>query len=201
MSAGTQQLDRWRRSAQFRAIARAQCLKLNAEFALRPRCGAKKRNGEPCQIPASANGRCWRHGGRTPKGEAWHRPRWPNRDAPDLEQKLAAKLKKQAKAAKRRAAKVAAMTPERRAQYEAWQRTHRPGDPGKRATERERRRHDQEAWARLKEWDSAPPQPPSGELALISAEIEFLRQQLADRKAARESRDDPTLTFTTGVFA
>ena len=39
-----------------------------------PRCGARrKRDGQPCQRPAMANGRCWVHGGpstepRTPAG-------------------------------------------------------------------------------------------------------------------------------------
>jgi hypothetical protein len=38
-----------------------------------PRCGAKTRNGTPCQSPAMPNGRCRMHGGastgpRTPEG-------------------------------------------------------------------------------------------------------------------------------------
>ena len=34
------------------------------------RCGAKKRNGEPCQGAAMPNGRCRLHGGKTPTGPA-----------------------------------------------------------------------------------------------------------------------------------
>jgi len=30
------------------------------------KCGAKKRNGEPCQAPAMPNGRCRIHGGKSP---------------------------------------------------------------------------------------------------------------------------------------
>ena len=41
------------------------------------------------------------------------------------------------------------MTPEERAAHEAWQRTHAPGDPAKRATERERRRQDRDAAAMI----------------------------------------------------
>lgn len=31
-----------------------------------PRCGARARNGTPCQSPAMANGRCRMHGGTSP---------------------------------------------------------------------------------------------------------------------------------------
>jgi hypothetical protein len=40
---------------------------------LSPRCGAKTRNGSPCQSPAMPNGRCRMHGGSSPgapKGKA-----------------------------------------------------------------------------------------------------------------------------------
>ena len=47
-----------------------------------PRCGAKTRQGKPCQAPAMHNGRCRMHGGastgpRTPEGLARsRRARW-----------------------------------------------------------------------------------------------------------------------------
>jgi len=36
----------------------------------RRRCGAKKRNGQPCPTPAMPNGRCRMHGGASPAGLA-----------------------------------------------------------------------------------------------------------------------------------
>lgn len=34
------------------------------------KCGAKTRKGTPCERDAMPNGRCWKHGGATPKGFA-----------------------------------------------------------------------------------------------------------------------------------
>ena len=105
-----------------------------------PKCGAKSRvTGEPCQQTAMANGRCYVHGGRTPKGDAWHKPRWPNGDAPDAETKLCKKLRDHDRARKRRANRLAAMTPEERERHERWQRTHKPGKAAVRKEARLRR--------------------------------------------------------------
>jgi hypothetical protein len=47
-----------------------------------PRCGARRRDGQPCQGPAMPNGRCRMHGGkstgpRTPEGlERSRKARW-----------------------------------------------------------------------------------------------------------------------------
>ena len=50
-----------------------------------PKCGARRKGDHlPCQNLALENGRCRLHGGLTPKGENWHRPRWP---APLLQSK------------------------------------------------------------------------------------------------------------------
>ena len=60
---------------------------------LAKKCGAKrKRDGEPCQLTALKNGRCAYHGGRTPKGDAWHKIRYPNGKAPNAEAKLRRKF-------------------------------------------------------------------------------------------------------------
>ena len=43
---------------------------------LSPRCGARTRNGHPCQSPAMPNGRCRMHGGKSPgapRGNAYAR--------------------------------------------------------------------------------------------------------------------------------
>ncbi len=56
--------------------ARARMLRLNLKIAnASPRCGAKRRDGEPCRGAAMPNGRCRMHGGpstgpRTPEGLA-----------------------------------------------------------------------------------------------------------------------------------
>jgi hypothetical protein len=103
-------------------------------------CGAKaKSSGEPCRNPGMENGRCRLHGGLTPKGKNWHRVQWPASDAPP--EKLEKKLRELKRRQLRREARVAAMTPEERARYEAWHRTHRAGSP----TDRARLRHDREA--------------------------------------------------------
>ncbi|MQU91728.1 hypothetical protein [Sinorhizobium meliloti] len=49
------------------------------------------------------------------------------------------------RAAKKRATRLAKMTPEERAAHDRWQRTHKPGSPQKRAAERECRRQNADA--------------------------------------------------------
>lgn len=117
----------WSQSARWRRIASEHCKRMNAAQAL-PRCGAKKRsNGEPCRHIAMANGRCYLHGGKTPKGDKWLRPAWPNPDRPDAEAKLNEKLKALEKRRRRRAARLANMSGEERAAHAAWHDSHRPG--------------------------------------------------------------------------
>lgn len=109
----------------------------------RPRCGAKrKHDGQPCQQLALGNGRCAYHGGRTPSGKGWHKPRWPKADTPNAEAALNRKLRDLAKAARKRERRLASMTPEERAEHEAWHAARKPGSPADRA---ERRRQRQQA--------------------------------------------------------
>ncbi len=79
------------------------------------------------------NGRCAWHGGLTPKGDDWHKPRWPDRDSPAAEQKLQRKLRDLERAAKKRAVRVAAMTPEELERYKRWHQVRRPGSAKRRA--------------------------------------------------------------------
>ena len=171
----------WRSSAAFRAIARASVDKINAERWNGPRCGAKKRSdGEPCRNAPMANGRCRLHGGRVPKGKGWHRPQ-PPADGPRAGEKFERKLRDQEKAGRKRAARIARMTPEQRAAHEAWRRDHRPGDPLKRAADRERRRQDRDAAAML----AAPRAAESSvEAQAIADQLEELRAKLAAAQAA-----------------
>lgn len=132
-----------------------------------------------------ANGRCWAHGGRVPSGENWHKPVWPNRDAPDAEAKLNRKLNDLQRAAAKRAKRVAAMSPDERAAYEAWKRTHKPGPAAARARARRER---QEA-KQVREILSARPAP------AVNSEIVELDKLIAERKAelarATPNTDDP----------
>lgn len=136
----------WPQSDQFREIARRAITDWNMRRDDLPKCGAKgRKTGEPCRHVAMANGRCYVHGGRTPKGEGWHKPRWPDADAPNAEAKLARKLRDLERSAKKRATRLARMTPEERERHAHWQRTHKPGSPRKRAAEREYRRQNADA--------------------------------------------------------
>lgn len=109
------------RSPEFRAVANAALVRYNA---LRPhlqKCGAtRKRDGEPCEQLALANGRCRWHGGSTPSGDGWHRPVWPDGKAPQAEAKLARKLQALERAARQRAARLRRMSDEQRKQHEEW---------------------------------------------------------------------------------
>lgn len=111
----------YHRSPEFRAKANAALARYNAKRPLLPKCGARrKRDGEPCQNLALGNGRCRCHGGRTPSGDGWHRPVWPNGEAPDAETRLHRKLHDLERAARRRAARLRQMTEEQRKQYDEW---------------------------------------------------------------------------------
>jgi hypothetical protein len=92
------------------------------------------------------NGRCAWHGGLTPKGDAWHKPRWP-KAGPAAEKKLQRKLRDLDRATKKRAARVAAMTPAERERYERWRQAHKPGSAKARAAARHQRKMNQEARA------------------------------------------------------
>lgn len=138
-----------------------------------PKCGAKTRAGHACGIIALKNGKCWRHGGRTGKGDNWHRLRWP-KDGPAAELKLQRKLAVREKTAKERAARLAAMTPEERERHEVWQRTHRPGTAA--AREAKRREREQSAEIAAVVAKERSPDPASIELQM---EIEALERRLA----------------------
>lgn len=141
-----------------------------------PRCGAKaKSTGEPCQRFAMANGRCDVHGGRTPKGKDWHKPRWPNKNAPDAMEKLNRKLNDLDRAYRKRERRLAAMTDEERARYEEWLRDHKPGSAAGRQTAKIRRQQDTDARARLAhaERSTRPMSPELERLEKLIAQLEM----------------------------
>jgi len=133
--------SRWRRSSEFRLIAVKAIRRWNRLRETAPKCGARrKHDGEPCQNLPLANGRCRFHGGLTPRGDQWHKPQLPS--SPE---KLRRKLADRERKAKKRAARLARMTPEERKQHERWHRTHKPGSAEARAAQRIRRKQDVEA--------------------------------------------------------
>jgi len=138
-------------------------------------CGAKRRrDGEPCQQIAMENGRCHRHGGKTPKAEDWHVPQWP-KPANSVDLRIARVEKKRKATARALARKLAAMTPDERERYEAWQRSHVPGP----ASERKRRRSDRRLAEEIAATLSAPTVL-SGEALALQMEIDRLKALLRE---------------------
>lgn len=170
----------WAASPRFREIGSRQCRKMNAERWAGPRCGAKrKHDGEPCTHLPMANGRCRFHGGRVPKGKDWHVRQKPAATSTEAVER---KIRERVRVAKRRAARLAAMTPEGRAEHEAWQRAHKPGDPKRRAADRARRQRDREAGEFVRQ--ERPETRRSAERAALVAAIEALERQHAEADAA-----------------
>lgn len=167
-------ISAWIRSAEFKIVARKALEDINSRRDKKPKCGAHARTtGEPCKRLAMANGRCHAHGGRTPKGNGWHKPRWPDAGRPDAIERLDQKLRDLRKAAKKRAARLASMTDDERTVHENWQRAHRPGTKG----ERDVARRDRIEAARIAAAMDAP-EAINPEVAQIQAEIERLEALL-----------------------
>jgi hypothetical protein len=157
----TAQLDRWRKSAAFRQIALESAKANLAKFNAAPRCGAsRKRDGEPCGNPAMKNGRCDLHGGKTPSGRQWHVVQFPDCSTPHGEAKFNRKLRDHKRYAEKRAARLAAMTPEQRAKHDAWHRSRPPGAEAARSAQRARAGQNAEARLLLaqepRQWLSDP---------------------------------------------
>lgn len=135
----------WQASAQWKQIARTAIRTWNAKRSRLPKCGARRRrDDEPCENLAMANGRCHRHGGLSQKGDAWGKPRWPDPGSPVAMKKLNRKLNDLQRAAAKRAKRVARMTPDELAKYRAWQKSHQPGSAAARARARRERKDAQE---------------------------------------------------------
>lgn len=144
-----------------------------------PKCGAKaKSTGEPCRRVAMANGRCSLHGGRTPKGDGWHKPRWPNKNASGAEAKLNRKLRDLERARRQRQARLARMTDQERDVYEKWHRERQVGSTAGREADRQRRRQNAEFRERLN-----TPAPP-----LVSAELVAIEEHIAKLEAKLNSK-------------
>lgn len=192
----TAPLERWRESSEFRQIARKSAKANLAAFRNAPRCGAaRKRDGAPCCNPAMKNGRCGIHGGKTPSGRQWHVVQYPDCSTPAGEAKFNQKLRDRERIARKRAVRLAAMTPEQRAKYDAWREAHKPGPKGHRSAKREERRQTAETRLRLAQEASLSTTRP--ELARIEAKIAALKAERAKLQAPGQGSIDPE----EGIFA
>jgi hypothetical protein len=171
----------WWSSARFREIGRRTCQRINARRHDAVKCGATKRtDGEPCRNLPLANGRCRFHGGRTPSGKAWHVVQYPASDTPVRAAKSDRKAADVVKRARKLAKRLAAMSPEDRARYEAWRRAHAPGPPAARSAARRTAAQNQATRELL-----ARPDAPGSRDADI-AEVEMFLAQMKREQAAAE---------------
>ncbi|ESY92700.1 hypothetical protein X738_26740 [Mesorhizobium sp. LNHC209A00] len=125
-----------------------------------------------------ANGRCAWHGGRSPKGDAWGLPVWPNPDSPDVEKKLQRKLAERERAAKKRAVRLATMSTDQRKRHDAWHAARKPGS----AAAREQARSDRRQATELRAMRAKPQPPPTREAADLESQIAALRAELEQRQ-------------------
>lgn len=147
----------------------------------RPRCGARRKSdGGPCQNLALRNGKCSKHGGKTPKAENWHVRQYPPGSAPNWEARFQEKLRRIDRDRRRVAKRLATMTAEAREQYDQWQRDHRPGSAGERQILRDERRSAEE-WREWRQRSASEVRPVSPELAELqrkAADLEAMRDEL-----------------------
>ena len=170
-------LSAWQKSERFRQIGSSAMKAFHAIRHTLPKCTAiSKSTGDQCGNLAMANGKCWCHGGRTPAGDGWHRPVWPN-DGPAGERKLNRKLATFQRAAEQRERKLAGATEDERHNYEAWKKTHEPGKQANRAMKRKQR---QDA-ASFRSVVEAPPadRPCDPELNALEIQIAVARRRAA----------------------
>lgn len=166
----------WQKSARFRQIGSEAITAWNLRRGELPKCTATaKHSGDRCGNPAMENGKCYFHGGKTPKGDGWHVTQWPDGDAPDAEIKLSRKLKAKKANAARRARRLASMTDEQRLQDAAWQKAHKPG----RAADRARLKKERADAASFAASVDAPHPQVSSEQARLAAELRALRYKVA----------------------
>jgi hypothetical protein len=173
---GAPQLERWRRSAEFREIALNQMRKINREKALRPKCKATSKNtGMRCGNVAMENGCCYRHGGKTPKGDEWHRLQWPKRSDPRAMQKANRKLQRVERQRRDNAKREAEMT---EAQLIAHRRQIKAKRPST-AASRSRAQAEKEQNAYFAKQFSKAAAPPTPEIVALDKQISELEARLS----------------------
>lgn len=185
---GAPQLDRWRRSSAWREMARSFCVQFNLDRKNKPKCGAKRKtDGEPCQNVGMKNGRCFRHGGKTPKADKWHVTQWPDKTDPLASVKLEKKLQWQERRAAARSKRLARMTPEERLGYEKWQRDREPGPAGPRARKRQDAKNAAEFRARSTTVTEENISPEAAELRALRQRLEAELKELEELLKANEN--------------
>ncbi len=179
------------------ANARVQAGKINRRRHLMPKCGAHaKTTGLPCQQPAMGNGRCYFHGGATPKGDGrWHRPIWPKMDTPEGIARFYKKGAELTDRNKKREREAKQRSPTQVAAYERWRATHAPTTAAHRAALREARRQAAQAIDVLKASSASPAR--SVDASAREAEIIDLRAQIRFWDREIEIAEN----WNTGVFA
>lgn len=172
-------------SAAGRAQARAAITDWNRrKWGLVAKCGAHARStGEPCRQLAMENGRCAYHGGKTPRGDQWHKRQWPKASGADQgERKLRRKLAVIERAEKKRQTRLAEMTGTERKRYRKWLASHRPGKASDRLVARRNRSMTVELNALLREGNA----PDASPLDEIRAQ---LQQKIIDAEKQLRSID------------
>ncbi len=131
------------------------------------------------------------HGGRSGRGDQWHVVQWPGPDASP--ERIERKIRDLARREQRRLARVAAMSPERRAKYEKHRMACRPRS----AAEREQDRQDRVAAKLLNTPRPAAPESPDmvrmrEEMHALDAEATRLTAWLAEHgeDAEQTARSD-----------
>ena len=175
-------LSTWQKSAAFRVMADAALRRYNRGRHKLPKCGALARStGKPCQQIAMTNGRCYQHGGKTPSRADWHKTQWPDKASPNATAKMHRKLDKNARAARAKAKRLAAMSPQERAAYDKWAKAHKTGTAAERAATKRQAEQNAEARALLTQV-----RPPSAASEALNAQIAALEAEVLRRaKAAR----------------
>lgn len=183
------QISAWGRSDAFREIGRAAITAFNQRRHLMPKCGAKtKGTGDPCQNIAKQNGRCWLHGGRTPKADQWHVRQLPTGGSSKMAmRKMDLKLARAEKDAKAKRQRLRLASEEERAAHDKWLWSHPPGSEKRRAA----RRLDQ----RIRRQEELLPKV--AEIMVGNEETQAMMERIADLKARRAELE----TFLTGVFS
>lgn len=183
------QISAWSQSATFREIGRAAITAFNKRRHLRKKCGAKTRGtGDPCQNIAKPNGKCWLHGGLTPKGDNWHVRQVPTgKGSPAAVRKMEAKLARAQKAEQEKRQRLRLATEAEREAYKKWLRARPPGSAIRRAA----RRLDQ----RIRRQEALVPKV--AEIMVGDAETLAMIERLEELKARRAELE----SWISGVFS
>lgn len=165
------------------AAGLANLVRFNATRHLRPTCAAVRRTtGEPCRNLPLENGRCRFHGGAVPRGENWHKVQLTN--AAGSVAKLDKKLAEVRLRERRRAARVAAMTPEERERHDRWHAARKPGSKDARAAAKQARRNSAELMDSMRQ----VPRAPTPELMTLDRMLDEARKRLELMKAVEQGR-------------